>query len=489
MEENERRRILIIITTDILIIFLITMPLDWLELPSNVTWSYVAWAENDDDIPERTSERSRKRVRGDSARTFHVVTERIEKHGIPRSRIARSNSVEVTGDRSSRSRRLDFLLSMMLSVLGRVGGTVGVDRKRDRLRLSLHPVFPTVFSHPVNSGSRRRDRVPETAIRLSKESSERSGVVLPRDTCSPSRCGCLPSPFLTHLFLLSLPRGPDGCCDSARHERGVEGTGVLLPCRLALPALPALPLRERPVPFIVKWLKKDGSSGENRPVFIHYEKYPPHVDEGYRGRMGLAQTETAADLNVSSLKPSDAGWYGCQVILLDRSPNGHHPIRWIHLDVLPLPETLRFAVRPPEEVLVHEGENLVLNCEAVGDPEPSVAWSKGAEPVPVEGRYALGRDGKELVVTGVEEGDLGEFVCRAENSRATIQTRVTVSTFRASVFSLLRRRAGTAIGRVETKPNRRIPGKIPYSLPPPRRTVKMKPPVSHRYELDGASYE
>ena len=71
------------------------------------------------------------------------------------------------------------------------------------------------------------------------------------------------------------------------------------------------------------------------PIYIWYDGYDPHVEEGYVGRASRVNPDTTsglASLNLTSVKEDDQGWYECKVFYLDRTgatDNG----TWIHLDV------------------------------------------------------------------------------------------------------------------------------------------------------------
>lgn len=61
------------------------------------------------------------------------------------------------------------------------------------------------------------------------------------------------------------------------------------------------------VPYVIQWEKQ----GIKIPIYIWYDGYPPHIGEGYEGRVGLTGQ---ASLNLSSVRESDQGWYICRVM-------------------------------------------------------------------------------------------------------------------------------------------------------------------------------
>lgn len=81
------------------------------------------------------------------------------------------------------------------------------------------------------------------------------------------------------------------------------------------------------VPYVIQWEKQ----GIKIPIYIWYDGYPPHVGEGYEGRVSLTGQ---ASLNLSSVKESDQGWYECKIFFLNRPPEPIKNGSWVHLDVL-----------------------------------------------------------------------------------------------------------------------------------------------------------
>lgn len=66
----------------------------------------------------------------------------------------------------------------------------------------------------------------------------------------------------------------------------------------------------RPVSHIIEWSKKE----HDVPIFIMYQGYPPHIGEGYEGRLGLAGSESGekASLLIKKIQREDEGWYECK---------------------------------------------------------------------------------------------------------------------------------------------------------------------------------
>ncbi|ESN98988.1 hypothetical protein HELRODRAFT_162463 [Helobdella robusta] len=71
-------------------------------------------------------------------------------------------------------------------------------------------------------------------------------------------------------------------------------------------------------------------------------------------------------------------------------------------------------VEGPKDMVVKEHENVVFNCRATGDPEPTIIWKKLNSNIP-QGRSFI-QDNKSLKIEKVDSSDEGIYICRAENA-------------------------------------------------------------------------
>ena len=81
-----------------------------------------------------------------------------------------------------------------------------------------------------------------------------------------------------------------------------------------------------PIPYMLEW-KKDGLE---KPVFLIYDKYTPHIHELYENRVRLVDE---ISLEISHIQESDEGWYECSVIYVDGSGDEEANGTWIYLNV------------------------------------------------------------------------------------------------------------------------------------------------------------
>uniref|UniRef100_A0A8C3TMQ6 Obscurin like cytoskeletal adaptor 1 n=1 Tax=Catharus ustulatus TaxID=91951 RepID=A0A8C3TMQ6_CATUS len=72
----------------------------------------------------------------------------------------------------------------------------------------------------------------------------------------------------------------------------------------------------------------------------------------------------------------------------------------------------------PRAFTVQSGTNVVLSCQIVGDPQPSILWEKDKNTIEPSGRFHMESKGDlySLLVSCATPKDSGLYVCRAKNS-------------------------------------------------------------------------
>ncbi|NXO12821.1 OBSL1 protein, partial [Oriolus oriolus] len=72
----------------------------------------------------------------------------------------------------------------------------------------------------------------------------------------------------------------------------------------------------------------------------------------------------------------------------------------------------------PRAFTVQSGTNVVLSCQIMGDPQPSVLWEKDKNPIEPSGRFHMEAKGDlySLLVSRATPQDSGLYICKAKNS-------------------------------------------------------------------------
>ncbi|XP_023158733.1 protein turtle isoform X5 [Ceratitis capitata] len=201
--------------------------------------------------------------------------------------------------------------------------------------------------------------------------------------------------------------------EDAVHITAILGEGVIFNCHVEFP-------NDHPVPYVLQWDKKVSETGSDLPIYIWYESYPEHIEEGYKGRVSRVSQDSpfgSASLNLTNIKESDQGWYECKVVFLNRDPKQHKNGTWFHLDVHAPP---RFSVTPEDIIYVNLGDSIILNCQADGTPTPEILWYKDANPVDPSPTVGIFNDGTELRISTIRHEDIGEYTCIARNGEGQV---------------------------------------------------------------------
>lgn len=76
--------------------------------------------------------------------------------------------------------------------------------------------------------------------------------------------------------------------------------------------------------------------------------------------------------------------------------------------------------------MVEAGGKVVLNCQAVGEPTPSLSWSRQGLPIPWDTRLSLLPNGS-LSIASARKEDTSEYECVARNVMGSVLIRVQVT--------------------------------------------------------------
>lgn len=81
----------------------------------------------------------------------------------------------------------------------------------------------------------------------------------------------------------------------------------------------------------------------------------------------------------------------------------------------------------PALITFNQGDTVSLDCEATGIPLPDVSWFQDSVPIPNSDLSRISQAGNSLVISGVEKGDEGAYVCQAVNSAGSDSTTITLA--------------------------------------------------------------
>jgi len=141
----------------------------------------------------------------------------------------------------------------------------------------------------------------------------------------------------------------------------------------------------------------------------HVTSFPPAVITWSKVLGELTQTRAVSKdghLSIMNAQKTDSGLYKCKA-----SNILGHESAVTQLVVVELPQ---FTVSPPSLLKVFVTHNVTVPCEATGDPQPIVTWTKQNGELPL-GRSKVGVDGT-LKIWSAKEEDSGIFTCVASSA-------------------------------------------------------------------------
>ena len=141
----------------------------------------------------------------------------------------------------------------------------------------------------------------------------------------------------------------------------------------------------------------------------HVTSFPPAVITWSKVLGELTQTRAVwkdGHLSIMNAQKTDSGLYKCKA-----SNILGHESAVTQLVVVELPQ---FTVSPPLLLNVFTSHHITVPCEATGDPQPTVTWTKLNGELPL-GRSKVGVDGT-LKIWSSKEEDSGIFTCMASSA-------------------------------------------------------------------------
>lgn len=81
----------------------------------------------------------------------------------------------------------------------------------------------------------------------------------------------------------------------------------------------------------------------------------------------------------------------------------------------------KIKVAPPRKSIVNAGENMTLTCEADGDPQPTITWTRDGVS---EDQFR--KTENVLQLSNVQTKDVGSYRCTVANGYGTDLTRINI---------------------------------------------------------------
>ncbi|XP_007565210.1 hemicentin-1 [Poecilia formosa] len=127
-------------------------------------------------------------------------------------------------------------------------------------------------------------------------------------------------------------------------------------------------------------------------------------------RAGRAKLLADSSLQISGVRPQDAGAYRCEAT----NAHGRSEITvW-----LLVPEAPSVEVRPQTQTF-SRGDEIRFVCSVSGSPPPQVSWSHGNVALANQPRFSVNRAGV-LTIRGALPEDAGDYTCQATNEAGSI---------------------------------------------------------------------
>ncbi|VDN17899.1 unnamed protein product [Gongylonema pulchrum] len=222
------------------------------------------------------------------------------------------------------------------------------------------------------------------------------------------------------------------------------GSSVLFDCRVSGDPMPSISWKKRnqQMPVGRAYIAADnrGLRIDNVHAAPSFTKTPLDitVDSGATAKFKCeaeGQPQPALFWSREGQQPSDEGEYICQA----KNPAGSINTS-AHLSVHAAPS----FTKTPLDITVDSGATAKFKCEAEGQPQPALFWSREGQQelffpgrISADGRIKVTPDG-ELTVADVRPADEGNYVCAAMNLAGSSLTKATLKVTSKSEASLKR---------------------------------------------------
>lgn len=80
----------------------------------------------------------------------------------------------------------------------------------------------------------------------------------------------------------------------------------------------------------------------------------------------------------------------------------------------------------PVETVINAGGKVLLNCQATGEPHPTITWSRQGHAIPWDDRVNV-LSNNSLYIAAAQKEDTSEYECVARNLMGSVLVRVPVT--------------------------------------------------------------
>ncbi|XP_078355122.1 protein sidekick-1-like isoform X24 [Oculina patagonica] len=128
------------------------------------------------------------------------------------------------------------------------------------------------------------------------------------------------------------------------------------------------------------------------------------------GNSRISLSEDKKELFITNVSRTDSGEYRC--VANNSVGNDTSNAAELHI------QYQSKITAHPQNTTATEGKNVTLSCNADGNPEPTISWTRDGAPVDTSNtsRISFSDDKKQLTITNVNRTDSGDYRCVANNS-------------------------------------------------------------------------
>ncbi|MBN3304761.1 PXDN protein, partial [Amia calva] len=117
---------------------------------------------------------------------------------------------------------------------------------------------------------------------------------------------------------------------------------------------------------------------------------------------------SSGTLRIIHVAPHDQGQYECQAV----SVAG---VKRLPVQLTVTPKVLPVFIHEPQDATTEVGQDVQIPCSALGEPHPTITWTKDGVQITESGKFHVNSDGL-LTIRDVGQADRGRYECVARNA-------------------------------------------------------------------------